>query len=128
MNRLSEAIRAAQAEGKLPCVRAFDVAAKQKVTPLKVGQVTSRLGIWISSCQLGLFGCEDQGQKRLVHPAATIALDLEEAIYARLVAGRLPCPTAWELAEQCNLSKLGVANAVEGLKLRISACQLGCFD
>ena len=60
-------------------------------------------------------------------PAASVTMSLEQAIQARLVEGRLPCRAAWEIAQEHDLPKLEVANAVERLKLRISACQLGCF-
>ena len=127
MHGLGNAIRAALVEGKLPCAQAFVLAAKQEVEPSQAGQEASRLGIRINRCQLGLFGYEEQGEKRIVKPEASVSESLKEAIHARLVEGRLPCRAAWEIAEEHGLSKLEVANAVEGLKLRISACQLGCF-
>ncbi len=127
MNDLECAIRAALVEEKLSCAQAFVAAAKQGVEPIQVGQEASRLGIRINRCQLGLFGYDEQGEKRIVKLEASISESLKEAIQARLVEGRLPCHEAWVIAEKHGLSKLEVANAVEGLKLRISACQLGCF-
>ncbi len=127
MHGLESAIREALVEEKLSCAQAFVVAAKQGVEPIQVGQEASRLGIRINRCQLGLFGYDEQGEKRIVKPEAFVTESLKEAIQARLVEGRLPCRAAWEIAEELGLSKLEVANAVEGLKLRISACQLGCF-
>ena len=127
MNDLEGAIRAALVEGKLSCVQAFVVAAKQRVGPIQVGQEASRLGIRINRCQLGLFGYAEQGEKRIVKAEASVTESLKEAIQARLVEGRLPCLAAWEIAEKLELTKLGVANAAEGLNLRISDCQLGCF-
>ncbi len=127
MNDLEGAIRSALVEGKLSCAQAFVVAAKQRVEPIKIGEKVTQLGLRINRCQLGLFGYEKQGEKRIVKPEASVSESLKEAIQARLVEGRLPCRAAWEIAKEQGLSKLEVANAVEGLKLRISACQLGCF-
>ena len=127
MNDLEGAIRAALVEEKLSCAQAFVVTAKQRVEPIQVGQEASRLGLRINRCQLGLFGYDEQGEKRIVKAEASVTESLKEAIQAKLVEGRLPCRAAWEIAEEHGLSKLEVANAVEGLKLRISDCQLGCF-
>jgi len=127
MNCLERAIRPALVDDKLPCAQAFAVAVEQRVAPMKIGEEATRLGIRISRCQLGLFGYEEQGEKRVVQPTASVSTSLREAIQARLVEGRLPCRAAWEIAEEHDLPKLQVANTVEGLKLRISACQLGCF-
>ncbi len=127
MDNLERAIRAALVDGKLPCARAFAVAAEQRVAPIKIGEEATRLGIRISRCQLGLFGYDEQGEKRIVQPAASVPKSLEEAIHARLVEGRLPCRAAWEIAEEHDLPKLEVASAVEGLKFRLSVCQLDCF-
>ena len=127
MSGLEGAIRAALVEGKLPCAQAFVVADTQRVAPVKIGEETTRLGIRVSRCQLGLFGYADEEKKRIVQPAASVPKSLEDVIQARLVKGRLPCRAAWEIAQEHDLPKLEVASAVEGLKLRVSACQLGCF-
>lgn len=127
MNSLERAIRAALVHDKLPCAQAFAVAAKQRVAPIKIGEEATRLGIRISRCQLGLFGYADQGEKRIVQPAASVDGELEEAVRTQLIDDRLPCVKAWEIAEEHALSKLEIANVVEGLGFRVSACQLGCF-
>lgn len=128
MDDLERTIRAASVGGKLPCAQAFSVAREQGEEPAKIGEEATRLGIRISRCQLGLFGYNEQGRKRILQPAATVAKSLREAIQARLVEGQLPCRAAWKIAQEGDLPKLQVANAVEALNLRISACQLGCFS
>jgi len=127
MNRLERAIRPALVHDKLPCAQAFAVAAKQRVAPIKIGEEATRLGIRISRCQLGLFGYEEQGEKRVVQPASSVDGELEEAVRTQLIDDRLPCVKVWEIAEEHALSKLEIASVVEGLSFRVSACQLGCF-
>ena len=127
MDSLEQAIREGLVSNKLPCAQAFAVAAAQRMDPIRIGEEATRLGIRMCRCQLGLFGYEDQGKKSIVQPAASVSAGLQEAIRARLVDGRLTCLAAWDIAQEHGLPKLEVANAVEGLKLRISACQLGCF-
>jgi len=127
MSGLESAIRAALVEEKLSCAQAFVVAAKQRLEPIRIGEEATRLGLRINRCQLGLFGYAAKGEKRIVKPETSVSESLKEAIQARLVEGRLPCRAAWEIAEKLGLPKLEVANATEGLRLRISNCQLGCF-
>jgi hypothetical protein len=125
---LERAIRESLIEGKLPCANAFLVAEREGVASRIVGEEATRLSIRISRCQLGLFGYESTGKKRIVRPEKKLSPPLDRAIRARLRDGRLPCEAAWEIASQKKLSKLDVANAAQTLGIRISACQLGCFD
>ena len=128
MDELEKAIRAALIEDKLPCARAFAVSEEYGVSPRLVGREATRLRIRISRCQLGLFGYDDLGSKRIVQPAEEVSEELKAAIASRLVAGKLSCTAAWEIASEFKLSRLKVASAIESLGLRISDCQLGCFS
>ena len=128
MEELEGAIREALLEDKLPCARAFAVSEEHGVSPRLVGREATRLGIRISRCQLGLFGYDDLGNKRIVKPAEEVSAELKAAIVSRLVAKKLPCKAAWEIAAEFKLSRLKIASAIESLGLRISDCQLGCFS
>ena len=127
--RLEEAIREALVDGKLPCGRAFSVAKKLGASPLTVGQKASEMGIHINRCQLGLFGYgpKAEGKHRIVQPAEEVPPDLEAALRAALVDGRLPCAMVWAIAAERKMTRLAVSAAVEALGLRIGPCQLGCF-
>ena len=125
---LERSIRESLVEERLTCRDAFSIAEREGVAARTVGEEATRLSIRISHCQLGLFGHESTEKKRIVHPAEKRSPRLERAIRARLVDGRLPCEAAWEIASEQRLPKLDVANAAETLNIRISACQLGCFD
>lgn len=127
MEELEGAIREALLDDKLPCTRAFAVSEERGVSPRLVGREATRLGIRISRCQLGLFGYNDLGNKRIVKPAEEVSAELKAAIASRLAAKKLPCKAAWEIAARFKLSKLAVSSAVEALKIRFSDCQLGCF-
>ncbi len=127
MEELEGAIREALLEDKLPCARAFAVSEEHGVLPQLVGREATRLRIRISRCQLGLFGYDDLGNKRIVHPAEEVSAELKAAIVSRLVAKKLSCKAAWEIASEFKLSRLEVSSAVEALKIRFSDCQLGCF-
>ena len=127
MEELESAIREALFEDKIPCARAFAVSEERGVSPRLVGREATRLGIRISRCQLGLFGYDDLGEKRIVKPAEEVSAELKAEITSRLVAGKLSCTAAWEIASEFKLSRLAVSSAVEALKIRFSDCQLGCF-
>jgi len=127
MDKIEEAIRAALVNGKLPCTQAFRIADEQQIEPLVVGQNATQLGIRITRCQLGLFGYEDLGNKRIVQEMPDVPPALERAIRSRLVSNKLSCHAAWEIACELDLPKLHVSSAVETLGIRFSSCQLGCF-
>jgi hypothetical protein len=123
---ITEAIRRRSVGGKLPCVAAFRIAEEMSIKPSKVGKTLDFLEMKIIKCQLGLFGHE-KGKRLIVKPAKTVPSDLEEALRAGLVNGRLPCATAWEIAKRFDLAKMSVTSACERLNLRIGQCQLGAF-
>jgi hypothetical protein len=124
---LEEAIRRELINGRLPCSRAFAIAEEHGLSPRAVGDEATSQSIKISRCQLGLFGYDDLGERRIVKPAAEVSGALKEAISSRLVEGKVPCLVIWEIASERKLTKIEVAGAIERLGLRISSCQLGCF-
>jgi hypothetical protein len=52
---LEEKITSSLANDRLPCTTAFKIAQELKVSLREVGETTDKLGIKISSCQLGCF-------------------------------------------------------------------------
>jgi len=129
-DRLAAAVRQAVGEGnQLPCSVAFKIAGELEVTPLQVGEMADELGIRLSHCQLGLFGYgpKSEGKHRIVCPMSEVPADLRSAIEEALVDGRLPCAAAWEIAARFRRPRLDIANAAEGLGVRINRCQLGAF-
>lgn len=123
---IPEAIRKRSTGGKLSCVAAFRIAEEMGIKPSKVGKALDFLEMKIIKCQLGLFGHE-KNKHLIVKPAETVPPDLEKALRAGLVNGRLPCATAWDIAKRFNLPKMSVTAACERLNLRIAQCQLGAF-
>lgn len=53
--RLKKKILETQTDGKITCKEALEIAAEEKVSPLKVGEMLNELKIKIISCQLGCF-------------------------------------------------------------------------
>lgn len=110
---------------ELPCAVAFDIAAKSGSAPLEVGRYADAHKLRLVKCQLGLFGY--QPEKRIVKPADAVSPELEAAIKKELVNDRLPCKSAWELAERFGIRKMAVSAACETKGIKIKPCQLGAF-
>ncbi len=112
-------------ENRLSCAAAFKAAERLERPPLEIGTAADRLGIDIVKCQLGLFGYSPQ--KKIVAPAPAVTPEMEAAIGARLIEGRLACRQAWEVAETLGLPRMAVSAACENLGVKIKPCQLGAF-
>ena len=123
---ITEAIKKHSIGGKLSCVAAFRITEEMNIKPSVVGQALDLLEMKITKCQLGLFGHE-KGKRLVVKPADTVPPDLEKALRAGLLNGRLPCATAWDIANRFDVPKMNITSACELLNLRIAQCQLGAF-
>lgn len=123
--RIAEALRKSADQGEIRCAEAFAVAERLGVTPAEVGRTLDLLEMRIVRCQLGLFGYRPK--KRVVKPAESVAPDLARALGEGLDEDRLPCATAWSIAQAHGLSRLAVAAACEAQQVKISRCQLGAF-
>lgn len=52
---------------------------------------------------------------------------VEEEVGKKAIEGRLPCAIARMIAENLGVSYKTVGKAADGLKIKITSCQLGCF-
>lgn len=130
MQSLTDAIHNALVDGQLPCAKAFVIARRFNVDPLRIGDEADALGISLSKCQLGLFGYgpKAEGKHKRVKAMEEVPPKLAQAIRAAAgEAGKLPCAEAWRIAKEMHLSRQAVSNAIEGLGLRVTPCQLGAF-
>ncbi len=123
--KIIEAVKESALEGTLSCTSAFNIVDEMNTTPEEVGFTLDFLEIRIEKCQLGLYGYS--AKKKIVKQVESISPALEGAIREALVNERLPCASAWEIAEKLGLNKMEVSSACETLKLKISSCQLGAF-
>ena len=116
-------------EKDLPCAVAHYIAAELGVSPLEVGQTATEMDVRGSMCQLGLFGYARKGRPaaRIRTPMQDVPPDLERAIREAMVNGRVSCAALWQIAQEFDLSRLEIGNAVEGLGSKVGPCQLGFF-
>ena len=53
---------------------------------------------------------------------------LEETILEKTKDGKLPCAMCFKIAEDFGISKKGMGKILNEIKIKISQCQLGCFE
>jgi tRNA(Ile)-lysidine synthetase-like protein len=123
--RIADEIKSSLVDGKLPCPVAFKLARRLSVEPQIIGDVADEIGVKISRCQLGLFGYEPGG---IVKPTSEVSEELVRRILSSLVKGCLPCSAAWDIAQELSMKRKEVSGAAEAMGIRISRCQLGCFN
>jgi hypothetical protein len=122
---VSAKVKTKVTDGAMACAVAFEIAEKLGVPPEEVGFTLDSLEVKVVKCQLGLFGYSPA--KRIVKPSERVPPDLEKAIRGALVKDRLPCASAWALAEKRRLKKMEISSACETLGIKIGPCQLGTF-
>jgi len=53
---------------------------------------------------------------------------LEKTILEKAKEGKIPCPVCFKIAEDFGISKKEMGKILNEMKMKISQCQLGCFD
>jgi len=53
---------------------------------------------------------------------------LEKAILEKAKGGKIPCAVCFRLAEECEISKREMGKILDEMKIKVSQCQLGCFE
>ena len=122
---LAAAIKKKATNGRISCAAAHGIAQQQVVSPARVGKTIDLLELRIDRCQMGLFGYSPE--KKIVQPSKSIAAALDSTLQPLLVDNKISCTDCWKIADQLSISKLDVASACEGLKIKVSPCQLGAF-
>jgi hypothetical protein len=53
---------------------------------------------------------------------------IEEAILAKSKDGKLPCAVCFKIADDFGISKRQIGEILNEINVKISQCQLGCFE
>ena len=53
---------------------------------------------------------------------------IEEAILAKAKDGKIPCAVCFKIADDLGIPKKELTKALNEMKIKISECQLGCFE
>ncbi len=54
--------------------------------------------------------------------------EIEKTILEKSKEGRIPCPLCFKIAEEFGISRPEMGKILNEMKIKISQCQLGCFD
>jgi hypothetical protein len=109
-NRLQESA----VGGSLPCAAAHELAESCATPPRVVGETADGYGAF--------------GEKRWTRRLTAIPTELERDVRRVCVDGQLSCVQAWRFADERCLPRLLFGSVAETLDVRISGCQLGCFE
>lgn len=121
-----QAVKTASKNGKISCVQAHTIARDCSVSPKEAGRAIDVCEVQITHCQLGIF--KHSPEKPAPPPDLEPTPELEQALTAGLVNGRLPCEAAWLVAGRFGLTKHQLGAACDRLGIKINDCQLGTFS
>jgi hypothetical protein len=113
-------------QGCMACKTAHTIAVELNIAPSEVGIAIDLQNGRIKACQLGLFGFS-KGKKVVAQDKAKIDSELQSTIRAKLIDSRLPCETAWRIADAHGIARLEFGQICENLAIKINQCQLGAF-
>jgi hypothetical protein len=120
-----QAVKTASKNGKISCAAAHKIARECSVSPKEAGRAIDACEVQITRCQLGIF--KHSAEKPAAPPDVELSAELEQALSAGLVNGRLPCEAAWLVAGRFGLTKPQLGAACDSLGIKINDCQLGTF-
>ena len=123
--KLAETVKSGLKDGNLPCGVAFKISREMGVPKIAVGEMTDRLGVRVSNCQIGCFKVD-----KLIHDDEA-GNPVDESILVRLEAlqrqDALTCMSVHGLAAELKMTPMAVANVANARSMKIHQCQLGCF-
>jgi len=124
LSQLEDTVKASLKDGYLPCAVAFKIAKEAQVPKVAVGEMTDRLGIRVTNCQIGCFKVDRTIRDNSAH-------ELDDGIVSKLNAlkenNELTCANVFDLAQQLKSTPMAIADAANLRDLKIHNCQLGCF-
>ena len=115
----------ANANKRIACRAAHEIAHELKCPPLKVGQTADLIEIRINRCQLGLFGRKESDAQSL--SKGDVRQEIKTAVKSAVSQGKIACSVCWQLADQLDLSRHEMGRLCDALKIKVSPCQLGAF-
>lgn len=113
---------------RIPCAVAFDEAMERGVSPHAVAEEYAQKGTRVGLCQLGLFGYELFGEKRLTGCIRTVPPQVCAALEEAAEDGAVSCVELWSLGDRWGIPRIVLGAAADQIGVRIKNCQLGCFS
>ena len=125
VSQLEDTVKASLKDGYLPCPVTWKIAKETNVPKITIGEITDRLGIRITNCQIGCFKIEKTPYDNSVHK--NIDGEIITMLETLKENNQLTCAKVFDLARQFKLKPMVIANEANVRDLKIHGCQLGCF-
>ncbi len=74
-----------------------------------------------------IFTCGPPGDEKNRLPNIMTDSEVQDKIRAAAVNGKIPCESAFQLAQDLGISRSRLGELLNELKIKIIQCQLGCF-
>ena len=125
LSHLESMVKSSLKDGYLSCPVAWEIANKANVTKIAIGDISDRLGVRITDCQIGFFekdktAYDNPEHKSIDGEIITILKTLNEN-------DQLTCAKVFELARKFKLKPITISHEAGAQDLKIIDCQLGCF-
>ena len=125
LSQLEDTVKVSLKDGYLPCAVAFKIAREAQIPKVAVGEMTDRLGIRVTNCQIGCFKVDKTIHDNSAHE------DLDDGIVSKLNVlkenNELTCANVFVLAQQLTSTPMAIADVANLRGMKIHNCQLGCF-
>ena len=125
LSQLEGAVKISLKDGYLPCPVAWKIAKEYNVPKIAIGEITDRLGVRVTNCQLGCFKIEKTSYDKSV--SKNINSEVITMLETLKEDDQLTCARVFDLARQFKLKPIVIANEMSARSLKIRNCQLGCF-
>ena len=114
LSQLEGTVKAALKDGYLSCPVAWGIARKSNVPKIAVGEITDRLSIRITNCQLGCFKIEKTPYDKSVHK--NIDSEVITMLETLKEKDQLTCARVFDLARQFKLKPIVIANEISAIQ------------
>ena len=125
ISQLEDKIQKSCRDGHLPCGTAHRIAKDANVPKIAVGELSDKLGIRITNCQIGCFKVEKNSHDNIDKTRQDDNILAELDLLSK--SNNLDCAKVFEIASKLKLAPMAVADVANSHDLRIRHCQLGCF-
>ena len=125
LSQLEDTVKDSLKDGYLPCPVAWKIAREANVPKIAIGEITDRLGIRITNCQIGCFKIERTPYAQSV--SKNMDSEITTLLETLKANNQLTCTEVFALARQFKLKPIVIANEATARALKIHGCQLGCF-
>ena len=125
LSQLEDTVKDSLKDGYLPCPVALKIAREANVPKIAIGEITDRLRIRITNCQIGCFKIERTPYAQSV--SKNMDSEITTLLETLKANNQLTCTEVFALARQFKLKPIVIANEATARALKIHGCQLGCF-